>query len=477
VRASNKPLVFYSYPLPSPAAQADLAEVGIPLYTSLAGAAGALRALATLGEARRLAQAESQATGPAPDRAGALRALDAAGPVLCEYEAKAVLSAYGIATPPERLARDRTEAIAAAASLGYPVALKIQSPELPHKSDVGGVALGLVGAREATAAAVAMLERVRRARPDAAIDGFTVEPHVERADSLELIVGATSDGEFGPVVLFGEGGKAVEVIADTALELVPLNAALAHALVRRTRVFSRMRGYRDVPPVDVAAVVRSLVRLSQLMVDRPQILAVDVNPLLASARGVVALDARVQLAAGGVARAPLAIRPYPRELEREVALGGRAVTLRPIRPEDEAALQRLFARADDEARARFFHVTAELPHRVAARFTQIDYDRELTLVACTGGRGGAAPELLAVARLASDPERFAARLSALAASPDAAGTDEDAVAHALLGAVVAAARALGLAEIAAELPAGTFASAARALGFAADGARLALRIR
>jgi acetyltransferase len=257
-----------------------------------------------------------------------------------------------------------------------------------------------------------MLERVRAAAPAAAIEGFSVEPMQDTGASLELIVGMHAGGDFGPMLLFGEGGTAVEVLADTALELPPLNLTLAHALMRRTRVFRRMQGFRNVPPVDVDAVALVLVRISQLVVDWPRIAELEINPLLAGAAGCVALDARLKIAAATASGARLAIRPYPRELEQAVTLAdGRSFLLRPIRPEDEPALLRGFARlTEDEIRARFFVPMKELPHVTAARFTQIDYDREMAFVLAEQGAPGVA-DIHAVVRLMADPDDRAAEFA------------------------------------------------------------------
>jgi acetyltransferase len=332
---------------------------------------------------------------------------------LTAVEVQAVLAAYGIATVRAAPAATPHEAGLAAERLGAPVALKIASRAIVHKSDVGGVALGLRGRAEVERAAEAMLARVAAALPAASIEGFTVEPMVEsKRAGLELIVGATSGGDFGPMLLFGEGGAAVEVVADTALELPPLNSKLAHRMIERTRVQRRMRGFRNVPPVDVDAVAGVLVRISQIVVDEPRIAELEINPLLASSAGCLALDARLRLVQHGSRRSPLPIRPYPRELEQDVTLAdGRILKLRPIRPEDEPALLRGFSRlTEDEVRARFFVPMRTLPHVTAARFTQIDYDREMAFVLAEPGAPGST-ELHAVARLAADPDNARAEFA------------------------------------------------------------------
>jgi acetyltransferase len=204
----------------------------------------------------------------------------------------------------------------------------------------------------------------------------------------------------------------VEVVADTTLELPPLDLVLAMRMVERTRIFKKMRGFRHVPAVDVDAVLRVLMRISQLIVDWPRVAELEVNPLLAGVEGCIALDARLRLSAETQPGPRLSISPYPRELERQVALAdGRGFLLRPIRPEDEPALVRGFGRlTEDEIRSRFFAPMQELPHVTAARFTQIDYDREMAFVIAEPGAPGSA-ELHAVVRLMADPDNARAEFA------------------------------------------------------------------
>ncbi len=319
-------------------------------------------------------------------------------------EARAVLRAYGIRVNPVRTVANADEAGEAAADWGTPVALKIDAEGVLHKSDVGGVVLDLCGRETVAAAAAAMRERIAAAVPDARVRGFTVEPMVDRQHGVELILGVTSGGDFGPVILFGRGGKAVEVNADTAVELPPLNLWLARRLMERTRVYREMCGFRDVPAVDVDAVALTLTRLSQLVVDLPEVRELDVNPLLASPSGVIALDARIRVGAGADAP-PLAIRPYPKELEQEVLTSeGQKLLVRPIVPEDEPALQAGFAKlTPEEVRQRFFVALKTMTHQMAARLTQIDYDREMALVLAEPGPPGRA-DIWGVVRLTADPD-------------------------------------------------------------------------
>jgi acetyltransferase len=272
---------------------------------------------------------------------------------------------------------------------------------------VGGVALDLTGESVVKAAAVRMREHVGQARPDATLEGFTVQPMVRRDAAHELIVGALRDAQFGAVLLFGQGGTAVELINDRALGLPPLNMRLAREMMERTRVYRLLRGYRNHPAADLDAVALVLLRVSQLLVDFPEIVDLDINPLLADEAGAVALDARIRVAsASGEDRlSHIAIRPYPRELESTVTTAdGRAFLLRPIVPEDEPALQAGFAAlTPEEVRYRFLVPMRTLSHMLAARFSQIDYDREMALVLTDPGIPGT-QDIYGVVRLSADPD-------------------------------------------------------------------------
>lgn len=313
---------------------------------------------------------------------------------LTEPESKAVLSAYGIPCVPTVVAKSPVQAAQAAEEIGFPVALKILSPDITHKSDVGGVVLDIEEATAVKKAAESMLKRIRTISPEARIDGFTVQAMVRRPGSQELIVGVIEDRQFGPVLLFGHGGTAVEVINDKALGLPPLNMNLAREMMKRTRVYKLLEGYRDQPAADLEAITLTLVRVSQLVIDIGEIVELDINPLLADANGVIGLDTRIKVKAGsGHAHERLAICPYPKALEEEVPLGdGRTLLLRPIVPEDEPSLQRVFANLTaEEIRLRFFLPMKVLSHVNAARFTQIDYDREMALPKLFAECPGACP--------------------------------------------------------------------------------------
>ena len=351
-------------------------------------------------------------------RALVQRALGSGREMLDELEAKTVLAAYGIpVVATTRAGADPAAAAEAAVAVGFPVALKILSPDISHKSDVGGVVLGLDGPERVRAAAADMLARVRAQRPAARIEGFTVQAMVRRAAAQELIVGASIDSVFGPVILFGQGGTAVEVLADRAVALPPLNEPLARALVARTRVARLLRGFRDTPPADEAAVHRVLIAVSQLLADIPQITELDINPLIVDAEGAVALDARIRVslaAPGGALN--FAIRPYPAQLVHTQDWRGRRLTVRPIRPEDEAQHLEFLEHLDPEdVRLRVFYSRRSIERTELARLTQIDYAREMAFVATAPDADGV-ERTLGVVRAIADPDNVEAEFGIIVRS-------------------------------------------------------------
>ena len=395
----------------------------LPCYPTPEEAVGAFQHVVRYHQSQALLL-EAPAITPEPGRpdirvARALvaRVLGESRQTLTEPESKSILAAYGIPVAETRIARGLEDLAPAAREIGFPVALKILSPDITHKSDVGGVALNIESARELEQAAHAMLQRCRESAPQARIEGFTVQKMIRRGGAHELLAGLAVDPTFGPTIVFGQGGTAVELIADRALALPPLNARLARELVARTRVHRLLLGYRDCPPVDLPALDRALVSLSQLAADIPELVELDINPLLADASGVIALDARMRLertASRGSER--FAIRPYPAELEEAAELDGHPLRLRPIRPEDFAQHKRFLARCSPEdLHARFLSTFRELPDADIARLTQIDYDREMALIAeVLDGQGGA--ETLGVARVATDPDNLEAEFAILVRS-------------------------------------------------------------
>ena len=295
--------------------------------------------------------------------------------------------------------------------------LKILSDDISHKSDVGGVALNLQNEMEVRAAATTMLARVQRERPQARIQGFTVQSMVKRQHAQELIVGSTIDSVFGPIILFGQGGTAVEVMADRAVALPPLNVPLAKALMSRTRVAKLLAGFRDTPAVDEAALYGVLVAVSQLLAEIPEIAELDINPLIVNFEGALALDARIKLSAKLPAGANnFAIRPYPAHLEESVQWNGQPICLRAIRPEDEAQhmafLQQL---APEDVHMRVFYSKRTMARSELARLVQIDYAREMAFVAMALGPDGES-QTLGVVRAVADPDNIAAEFGVIVQS-------------------------------------------------------------
>ncbi len=324
-------------------------------------------------------------------------------------EIAAVLSAYSIPITPAVLARDPDEAVAAARPYlaeGVPVVLKIQSVDIVHKSEVGGVRLDLANEDGVREAAADILSRARAAKPEARIAGVTIFPMVVRPKARELIVGVADDPTFGPVIAFGQGGTAVEVISDKALALPPLNLDLAKGLIARTRVSRILKAYRNVPAADEHAIELLLVKLSQLVADFPEIREIDLNPVLADETGVLTVDARISVAPvdtarrGATGNPRFAIRPYPTEWVRHMQLrDGATILVRPVRPEDEPLYGPFFAAVTpNDLRLRFFAPVKDFSHAFVARLTQIDYARAMAFVAIDEASGA----MLGVVRLHAD---------------------------------------------------------------------------
>ena len=341
--------------------------------------------------------------------------------MMTEPEAKALLAACGVPVVATRVVgASADEAVRAADALGYPVALKILSTDISHKSDVGGVALALADADALRRAAADMLTRVHAAAPAAVIQGFSVQTMVRRPHAQELIIGTSIDAVFGPVILFGQGGTAVEVLADRALALPPLNRALARDLVSRTRVAKLLHGYRDHAPAHLDALYDTLIAVSQMLVDLPELLELDINPLLVDEDGVIALDARVRVSATARAgEASFAIRPYPAQLEETCEWDGQTVHMRPIRPEDEAQHLAFLESLDaNDIRLRVFYSRREIERSELARLTQIDYEREMAFIA--EGYGPDGPEgglrTLGTVRAIADPDNIDAEFGIIVRS-------------------------------------------------------------
>lgn len=331
--------------------------------------------------------------------------------MLTEPEAKAVLAAYGIPVVETRTAGTSEEAGTIAQEIGFPVAVKIFSPDIIHKSDVGGVVLDLDSIDAVVGAASAMADRLRKFNPKARLKGFSVQAMARRTHTYELIIGVTTDPVFGPVVVFGQGGTAVELIGDRAIGLPPLNTTLARELIERTKIAKLLAGYRNQPPINRDALGLALIQIAQLVVDLPEIAELDINPLLADEHGVLALDARMRIVSLSTEKPQQpAIRPYPTDLEEWVNIESQPVLLRPIRPEDEPQHSAFFkAVGPDDVRFRFFGLVREFPHSQLARYTQIDYDREMAFIATAQDARGH-PETFGEVRAIMDPDNTRAEI-------------------------------------------------------------------
>ena len=387
---------------------------------------------------------------------------------LSEWEAKKVLELFGVPTVPTFFVTTAEAAAARFEDVGAPAVLKIVSPQITHKSDVGGVRLNIGSAKEMTEAVGTMTGAVAKASPGARIEGFTVQKMIVRPEAHELIAGIASDSTFGPVILFGRGGKATEVIGDRTIGLPPLNSVLARRMIEGTAIAKLLEGFRDVPPVPMEALTDVLIRLAELAVLLPEVAELDINPLLADGEGVMALDARIALRKAGTPFVGPAIHPYPREFEREIELrdDGR-YGLRPIRPEDETALADMVLQCTaDDLRLRFMGPMKALPHQTAARFSQIDYDREMAFVAVEPRSGFGEGPIYGVVRLVADPENEAAEFAVLVRS-DMKGRG---LGYRLMTAILDYGRRRGLKRVYGEIlrENATMLRMARELGFHAD---------
>ena len=329
--------------------------------------------------------------------------------LLYESEAKALLAAYGISVVEGREGSTCDEVVALARKTGFPVVLKIVSPQITHKTDVGGVKLNLADEKQVCAAYEEMLASARQARPDADIQAVSVQPMVSLPGGIELILGAKKDPIFGPVIMVGFGGIAAELFHDRALGLPPLNERLALHMLESLQAWPLVKGYRGRKPIaDIDRLIELLLRFSTLVADFPEISELDANPVLVRGEQAIVLDARILVDRATVSRpasrpyAHLAIRPYPDDLVEQAELGdGTPITLRPIRPEDEPMWHELLASCSRESLwERFRYAFKTDIHEAAVRFCFVDYDRELTAVAEANIDGRR--QLLGVARLVNE---------------------------------------------------------------------------
>ena len=412
--------VIASFPGPRTGAEARrrLLERQVPTYET---AGAAVRAFMRIVQYKRN-QALLMETPPSlpeaftPDtvaaRALIARALAGERRRLNEHEALQLLTAYGIPVAETLMARSPGEAAYIAARFHTPISLKIASPDLAAKAQVGGVTRYLNTPEAVREAATTMLTRLREVAPTARCDGFVLQPMTARDGAYELTIGVRSGGGFGPVIYFGQGGMETEVINDLAYGLPPFNLHLAREMMQQTRIYQRLR-YSLLRRANLNALALALVKVSQMVIDLSELDELQVNPLWVNAQGVMALDARVQLApAAGAPAQRLAIRPYPKELEETITLSNnQELLLRPVLPEDEPSLQALAQRTSPEdLRLRFFQPISKLSHQMAATLTQIDYHREMALAAVGPGLPGQA-EMFGIVNLSANPNNDRAEYS------------------------------------------------------------------
>ncbi len=326
---------------------------------------------------------------------------------LTSAEARALLLAYAIPFVDSYTATSPEAAAELAEKIGGLTALKILSADIIHRSEVSGVSLNLETPEVVRENGAAMLQRVMKLRPDASLQGFTVQPMIHRPHALELTISMVDDALFGPVLMIGHGGIAAEVIGDRTLTLPPLNMHLAHDAISQTRMYKLLQGYPGMPGADLDTIALTLIKVSQLISDCAEIAELHINPMLADEHGVLVLDARVKVVkAAGAAADRLAILPYPKELEESLQLpDGQMLLVRPICPEDEPNFLKIFdGLTPEEIRMRFLHPMNTLPHSLAARLTQIDYDREMSFVV-EGKNAVGEKELYGVVQITADPDK------------------------------------------------------------------------
>ncbi len=365
--------------------------------------------------------------------------------LLRDTETKELLAAFQLPVNIGVLVHTRAEAEDSAKRFGFPVVLKIDSPDITHKSDVGGVRLNLINTRQVGQAYDTMLADIRDVAPNARINGVNVQPMMKFSHSREVLVGISQDATFGPTISFGTGGIAVEVIGDTAVALPPLNDTLARVLITKTRVSRILAAYRNIPSIDEAALIDVIVRVSTIACALPWVREMDLNPVVVHPSGATIVDARIVIDADALMTDPryrhMAIFPYPIELERKLRLkDGTLIHLRAIRP-DDAARERTFvaAMSDTSRYFRFLHTVTVLSDEMIARFTQLDYDREMALIAMTNDES----EIIGVTRYHPNADGTSAEFAvAIADSWQNKGLGQE-----LMQNLVACARAAGYAVI------------------------------
>ncbi|MDO8293878.1 MAG: GNAT family N-acetyltransferase, partial [Gallionella sp.] len=365
-------------------------------------------------------------------------------------ESKALLSAFHIPVARTMVAHSPNEALLIAQQLGFPVAMKVNSPDITHKTDAGGVVLNLNNAHEVRAAYQHIIDNVQHNRPNVKVDGISIEPMIVKPNGRELMIGVTSDPVFGPVITFGSGGTAVEVMGDRAVALPPLNNFLVRELIRETRISKMLVAFRHMAPANMEALEDVLLRVSEMVCELPLLKEMDINPLILDEHGALAADARVvveyrQPSADRYAH--MAIYPYPTHLVSQWQLAdGTDITIRPIRPEDAELVQAFVRGLSEESRYfRFMNSMHELTETMLVRFTQIDYSREMALVAVAAEHEQEVE--LGVARYAINPDGDTCEFALVVAD----NMQGKGLGQKLMVALMEAARAKGLSVIEGEV--------------------------
>jgi len=336
---------------------------------------------------------------------------------MSESDSREVLGAYGLPVMRTETARNEEDALNLAGKIGYPVVMKINSPDISHKTEAGGVVTDLRSEADVRSAYRGILEAARRYKPDARIAGATLQPFLSNPD-YEILLGAKRDPNFGPVILFGMGGIFTEVLKDRALGLPPMNRLLARRLMQETKAYSLLKGYRNRPPADMELLEEMIVRLSQLLIDFPEIAELDMNPVSVKNGRPVAVDARILVSpAAHPSPLHLVISPYPEEYETHMTTEeGLRMFVRAVKPEDlPLFLEFLDAVSPTSLYHRFLGTIREVTPAMLARFTQIDYDREIALVALKDDSGD--EQMLGVARIKGDPDGRTGQAAVLVGDP------------------------------------------------------------
>lgn len=386
----------------------------------------------------------------APDLDGARMVIEGAliekRKVLSEMESKALLASFHIPVAQTMVAHSPNEALLIAQQLGFPVAMKINSRDISHKSDAGGVMLNLENAQAVRAAYHEITENVKRNRPNAHMDGISIQPMIVKKNGRELMVGVINDPVFGPVISFGAGGTMVEVLGDRSVTLPPLNSFLVKDLIQRTHVSKLLGAFRQMPAVNMEALESVLLRVSEMVCELPMLMEMDINPLIVDENGVLAADARVVVefrSPNADRYSHMAVYPYPTHLVSRWQLAeGMDITIRPIRPEDAELVQDFVRNLSEQSRYfRFMNSVQELSQAMLVRFTQIDYSREMALIAVTEEHGKEIE--IGVARFATNPDGESCEF-ALAISDNMHGKG---LGQKLMTALMDAARSKGLKAI------------------------------